>query len=167
MNDRYPFPKKPPHVPHDDNPVGSYKKTFTLPDNWGEKEIFIQFGAVKSASFFWLNGGFLGYNQDSKTPAEFNITKYLQKGENEIAVEIYRYSDGSYLECQDFWRISGIEREVFLYARPKVFIRDFFVKTDLENDYQDGILNIELELETLREQGNIYSPALLLSLIHI
>jgi len=165
VNARYPFPKNPPHVPHDDNPVGSYKRDFILPENWEDREIFIQFGAVKSAAYFWLNGEFLGYNQDSKTPVEFNITKHLQNGKNEIAVEIYRYSDGSYLECQDFWRISGIEREVFIWATPKIHIRDFFVKANLENDYQDGILNVEIELENfrdLKDLGNCSVECLLL-----
>ena len=146
VNDRYPFPKNPPQVPHEDNPVGSYKRYFTVPENWKEQEIFIQFGAVKSAAYFWLNGEFLGYNQGSKTPVEFNISSLLKKGENAIAVEVYRYSDGSYLECQDFWRLSGIERDVFLWSAPKVSIRDFFVKTDLVNDYKDGEFFVEVEM---------------------
>jgi len=165
VNARYPFPKNPPYVPHDDNPVGSYKRSFTLPENWDDKEIFIQFGAVKSAAYFWLNGEFLGYNQDSKTPVEFNVTKYLQKEKNEIAVEIYRYSDGSYLECQDFWRISGMEREVFIWTTPKIHIRDFFVKADLDNNYQDGILNVAIEVENfqdLKHSGNCSVECLLL-----
>ncbi|MFK8008216.1 MAG: glycoside hydrolase family 2 TIM barrel-domain containing protein [Saprospiraceae bacterium] len=147
VNDRYPFPKNPPHIPHDYNPVGSYKRSFWIPIDWEEQEVFIQFGAVKSAAYFWLNGEFIGYNQDSKTPVEFNITRHLQKGENTISVEIYRWSDGAYLECQDFWRLSGIEREVYLWATPKTHIRDFFVKTDLDENYKDALLQVEVELE--------------------
>lgn len=147
VNDRYPFPKNPPYIPHDYNPVGSYKKSFTIPADWEEKEIFIQFGAVKSAAYFWLNGEFIGYNQDSKTPVEFNLTKHLQKGENTISVEIYRWSDGAYLECQDFWRLSGMEREVYLWVTPKTHIRDFFVKTDLDENYENAWLKVEVEVE--------------------
>lgn len=147
VNDRYPFPKNPPHIPHEYNPVGSYKKSFIVPKDWDGKEIFIQFGAVKSAAYFWLNGQFLGYNQDSKTPVEFDITNYLREGENSISVEVYRWSDGAYLECQDFWRLSGIEREVFLWASPKVGISDFFVTADLDDNVENGNLNIEIKIE--------------------
>lgn len=154
VNDRYPFPKNPPQVPHDDNPVGSYRKAFNIPDDWSEKTIYIEFGAVKSAAYFWLNGKLLGYNQDSKTPVCFNITPFLQAGENVIAAEVYRYSDASYLECQDFWRISGIEREVFLRAAPPLQIYDFFVKTDLDKNYQDGLLKVSVSLENQQQVPN-------------
>lgn len=151
VNDRYPFKKNPPHIPVDYNPVGSYKRTFTLPENWDNKEVFLIFEAIKSASYFWLNGHFIGYNQDSKTPAEFNITKHLKAGENQLAVEVYRWSDGSYLECQDMWRLSGIEREVYLRAAPKTYIQDYSVKADLTDDYKDGIL--EVNVETVGEES--------------
>ncbi len=147
VNDRYPFPKNPPLVPHDDNPVGAYRKTFLLPEDWTEKTIYLEFGAVKSAAYFWLNGKLLGYNQDSKTPVCFDITPFLKAGENLIAVEVYRYSDASYLECQDFWRISGIEREVFLRAVPLLQIYDFFVKTNLDQHYQNGSLEVLVDVE--------------------
>ncbi len=147
VNDRYPFPKNPPHVPHDDNPVGSYRKTFTIPEGWEGKTIYLEFGAVKSAAYFWLNGKLLGYNQDSKTPVCFNITPFLKEGKNILAAEIYRYSDASYIECQDFWRISGMEREVFLRAADPLQIYDFFVKIDLDQHYQDGSLEVLIDLE--------------------
>jgi len=156
VNDRYPFSKDPPNIPEDYNPVGSYKKYFTIPENWKDREIFIQFGAVKSAAYFWVNGVFIGYNQDSKTPVEFNITDHLKEGENSIAVEVYRWSDGAYLECQDFWRLSGMEREVFLMARPKVYIRDYFAIADLENNYQNGLLKLDVELTSGVEQTGDY-----------
>jgi len=146
VNDRYPFPKNPPHVPHEDNPVGSYRKSFSLPQDWSDKTIYLEFGAVKSAAYFWLNGKFLGYNQDSKTPVCFNITSFLEPGKNIIAAEVYRYSDASYLECQDFWRLSGIEREVFLRAAPTVHFYDFFVKTNLDKNLQDADLNFSITL---------------------
>lgn len=136
----------PPEVPTDHNPVGSYRKKFSLPDQWGDKEVFIHFGAVKSAFYIWVNGQKVGYSQGSKTPAEFNISPYLQKGKNLVAVEVYRWSDGSWLECQDFWRLSGIERDVYLEARPKAHIRDFWCKAGLNRDYTDGVLDLDLEI---------------------
>lgn len=143
----WPGPWNPPHVPHDYNPVGSYKRWFTVPDEWEGREVFIHFAGVKSAFYLYVNGQFTGYSEDSKTPAEWNITKFLKKGENSLSLEVYRWSDGSYLECQDMWRISGIEREVFLYSTPKVRIKDFFVRGDLTDDYRDGILKIDVVLE--------------------
>ena len=96
VNDRYPFPKNPPFIPQEYNPVGSYRKEFELPENWETKRVFIVFESVKSAAYFWINGQFLGYNQDSRTPVEFDITDHLKKGKNTIAVEVYRWSDGAY-----------------------------------------------------------------------
>lgn len=136
----------PPEIPTDHNPVGSYRKAFSLPAEWSDKEVFIHFGAVKSAFYLWVNGQKVGYSQGSKTPAEFNITSYLQKGKNLVAVEVYRWSDGSWLECQDFWRLSGIERDVYLEARPKAFIRDFWCRAGLNRDYRDGVLELDVEL---------------------
>jgi len=141
------YPKKPGQVPHDYNPVGSYRRNFTIPDHWDGRQVFIQFGAVKSAMYLWINGQKVGYSQGSKTPAEWDITKYLRKGSNTLAVEVYRWSDGSYLECQDFWRISGIERDVYLYSTPKVRIRDFFVNADLDTQYENGILYLDVDLK--------------------
>ncbi|NOU59741.1 glycoside hydrolase family 2 TIM barrel-domain containing protein [Marinifilum caeruleilacunae] len=146
------YPKHPGKIPHDYNPVGSYRKIFTIPDTWDGRQIFIQFGAVKSAMFLWVNGQRVGYSQGSKTPAEWDITKYLQNGENILAVEVFRWSDGSYLECQDFWRISGIERDVFLYSTPKVRIRDFFARTDLDSQYQNGLFSLDVDLRNHTQQ---------------
>ncbi len=136
----------PPEIPTDHNPVGSYRKTFMLSEQWGDKEVYINFGAVKSAFYLWVNGHKVGYSQGSKTPAEFNITPYMQHGENLVAVEVYRWSDGSWLECQDFWRISGIERDVILEARPRAHIRDFFCRAGLNHAYSDGVLELDVEL---------------------
>lgn len=145
----------PPFVPHDNNPVGSYRRSFEVPKNWKDKEVFIHLGAVKSAFYIWINGQYVGYSQGSKTPAEWNVTEFLQAGENTVAIQVYRWSDGSYLECQDFWRISGIERDVFLYATPKVFIRDFFVQATLTNDYTDGLFNLNVDIRNnLQKAGN-------------
>jgi len=141
------YPANPGQVPHDYNPVGSYRRTFTVPQNWDGRQVFIQFGAVKSAFYIWINGKKVGYSQGSKTEAEWDITKYLQAGDNTLAVEVYRWSDGSYLECQDFWRISGIERDVFIYSTPKVRIRDFFVHGDLDETYTNGKLKLDVDLK--------------------
>ncbi len=141
------YPANPGQVPHDYNPVGSYRRSFTVPESWAGREVFIQFGAVKSAFYIWVNGEKVGYSQGSKTEAEWNITKYLQKGKNVLALEVYRWSDGSYLECQDFWRISGIERDVFLYSTPRVRIRDFFARAGLDEACIDGLLELDVELE--------------------
>ncbi len=134
----------PPLVPADHNPVGSFRRNFSIPKAWIDKQVFIHFGAVKSAFYLWVNGEKVGYSQGSKTPAEFNISKYIKTGKNMLAVEVYRWSDGSWLECQDFWRISGIERDVYLEARPGVQVRDYFCKSSLVNNYRDGQLDLDV-----------------------
>ncbi len=147
----------PPFIHHDWNPVGSYKRTFKVPSDWNNKEVFLHFGAVSSAFYVWVNEQLVGYSQDSKIPAEFNITKYLKKGNNSLAVEVYRWSDGSYLEDQDFWRLSGIQRTVFLHARPKTFIGDFFAVGDLENNYTDGLLKLDVSLKSAENETGRFS----------
>ena len=148
------YKPKPPQIPHDYNPVGSYKTTFSIPKNWKEREIIIHFGAVKSAMYLWINGQKVGYSQGSKLEAEFNITKYLKKGTNSLAVEVYRWSDGSYLECQDFWRISGIEREVYLWSTPKIHIYDFFAKATLDNDFNNGKVKTDIKIVNYKKTNN-------------
>ncbi len=143
----YPFPSNPPHIPHDNNPVGSYKRIFTVPDDWRNRQVILHFGGAKSAMYVWVNGERVGYSQGSKTPAEFNISNYLRDGENTLACEIYRYSDGAYLEGQDYWKISGLERDVYLYALPNVHIRDFFVHADLDENYQNGLFGVDVSIQ--------------------
>ncbi len=140
-------PKNPGKVPHDYNPVGSYRRDFILPENWTDKEIFLHIGTMRSAGFVWINGQYVGYSQDSKLPAEFNVSKFLTAGKNTVALQIFRWSDGSYLECQDFWRLSGIERSVRLYAQPKTRIKDIDLVTKLDNSYENGILDAIVTLE--------------------
>ena len=149
VNINYPYKKDPPRIQHDFNPVGSYKRSFKVSPEWKDKEVFIHFGAVSSAFYVWVNEQLVGYSQDSKTPAEFNITKYLKTGDNSLAVEVYRWCDGSYLEDQDFFRLSGIQRTVFLHARPKTYISDFFSVGDLQNDYKDGLLKLKVDLKNV------------------
>ncbi|TRX49705.1 DUF4981 domain-containing protein [Fulvivirga sp. M361] len=140
------YPKYPGKVPHDYNPVGSYRREFDLGKDWLEKEVFLHIGAMKSGGFVWINGKYAGYSQGSKLPAEFNVTPYVKAGKNTIALQIFRWTDGSYLECQDFWRISGIERSVFLYAQPRQRIRDFEVVSGLDAGYRHGELDLEVML---------------------
>ena len=155
-NITYPFKKDPPRIPHDANPVGSYKRSFKISPEWKNKEIFLHFGAVSSFFYVWVNEQLVGFSKDSKTPAEFDITRYIKNGSNSLSVEVYRWSDGSYLEDQDFWRMSGIQRTVFLHARPKTYINDFFVKGGLENNYKDGKLDASILLSSVGEDKNEY-----------
>lgn len=135
------------------NPVGSYRRDFTVPKDWSGKEIFVVFNGVDSAFYLWVNGQRIGYSQDSRTPAQFNITGYLKDGPNVMAVEVYRYSDGSYLEDQDMWRLSGIFRDVYLVCRPKVYIRDYFAKAEMDKDYKDGTLSVEVEFKNYSDRA--------------
>jgi len=144
-NAAYPFAPvnpNPPHIPHDDNPVGSYHTEFTIPGDWKGREVFLHFDGVRSAFYLWINGKKVGYSQGSMTPAEFNITKYLRKGKNILAAEVYRYSDGSYLEDQDTWRLSGIYRDVYLFSTPQVHLRDFFVCCELDEQYRNAVVSV-------------------------
>ncbi len=151
VNIGYPFKSNPPFIDHSDNPVGSYKRSFILPSAWKNKEIFLTFDGVSSAFYVWVNGEKVGYSEDSKTTAEFNITPWLKKGKNTVAVEVYRYCDGSYLEGQDFFRLSGIQRSVWLHARPVSYIRDFFAKATPVNNFNDGHLDITVELASTKK----------------
>ena len=174
---QYPFKVDPPRVTgtpekdwttyHHRNPVGSYRRTFTLPAGWADKRVFLHFAGVKSAFYVWLNGIQIGYSQGSMTPAEFEITSYLQKGENMLAVEVYRYSDGSYLEDQDMWRFSGIYRDVLLYCTTDLRIADFAVRTELDSNYQNAQILIKPKLQYTGNQdmtgwtvqAQLYDPA--------
>src|SRR5690554_4223237 len=138
---------EPPLVDHNNNPVGSYIHEFDIPDRWEGNKIFIHFGAVNSAMYLWINGQKVGYSQGSKTPAEFDITEYVKVGQNKLAVEVYRWCDGSYLEDQDFWRLSGIERDVYLFSTPKVRIRDFFFSTQPDEKYHNATFSLDVEIE--------------------
>ncbi len=147
LNVPYPFPPDPPNIPGDYNPVGSYLRTFTVPSSWQGREVFLHFAGVKSAFYLWINGNEVGYSQGSMTPAEFNVTPYLNRGgTNRLAVQVFRWSDGSYLEDQDMWRLSGIYRSVFLFSVPKVHLRDFAVRTPLDKNYENGKLQIRPEI---------------------
>jgi len=162
IDEGYPFEKNPPYIHHEYNPVGSYRKDFILPADWEGREVFIHLGAVSSAAYVWVNGQKVGYSQGSKTPAEFRVTPFLRSGSNTLAVEVYRWCDGSYLEDQDFWRLSGIQRDVYLVSRAPVSIRDFGARADLSGDYQDGILEVDVDLQSF--QSNAFGGKLVLRL---
>lgn len=136
----------PPEIPKDYNPVGSYIRTFDIPQNWDKDKVFISFQGVESCFNLWINGEFVGYSEDTFTPAEFEISKFLQEGENKLAVEVIKWCSGSWLEDQDFWRLSGIFRDVYLYSVPKTHIRDIFVKTELSDDLLNSKLKLELKI---------------------
>lgn len=163
-NSVYPFGKTPPlimtDVPSDwtkndyPNPVGSYLRNFELPSQWKDRRTVIHFDGVQSAFYLWINGREVGYSQGSMLPAEFDITDFLQPGKNTIAVEVYRWSDGSYLECQDFWRISGIYRDVYLISEPQKQIYDFFAKSELHSDYSMGEMVVDLILKSFDGDWN-------------
>jgi len=133
-------------IPHDKNTTGRYRRSFTLPETWEDDSVIAYFGGVKSAFKVWVNGHYVGYSQDSKTAAEFDISNVVTPGENIIALEVYRWSDGSFLELQDMWRLSGIERDVFLYRAPSTRIRDIHLNTDLTEDYSQGQFAASIEI---------------------
>jgi len=137
-----PHPMDPPEVPDQFNPVGSYFRNFELPGDWDGRQVFLHFEGVHSASYVWINGKEVGYNQGGMEPAEYDITPYLKRGENSIAVRVLRYSDGSYMEDQDTWRLSGIYRDVYLMSTPAKHIRDFYLATDLDESYEDASLDL-------------------------
>ena len=146
LDEEYPFTPNPPFVPHDYNTVGSYRRSFSIPESWKGRDIFLRFGSVRSAFYVWVNGQLVGYSQGSKTPAEFNISDFTRIGENNVSVQVYRFSDGSYLEGQDTWRVSGLERDVQLYSRSKMRILDFFVNADIDSVFQTGLFSIHIDL---------------------
>jgi beta-galactosidase len=141
----YPFPKNPPFI-STDNPVGTYRRSFTVPENWSEEEIFLHFGSITGYAQVYVNGKKVGMTKASKSPAEFNVTKFLKKGTNQLAVQVFRWSDASYLEDQDFWRLTGIERDVYLQAMPKLTVWDFFIKSDLDASYKNGLFSADVDL---------------------
>ena len=155
-NIKYPFSfydePNPPDIPDGYNPVGSYKRTFIIPNEWNEKKVYIHLGAVKSAFYIWVNGLKVGYSQGSKLPAEFDLTKFVRTGENNISLEVYRWSDGSFLEDQDFWRLSGIERDVYLYCRDDIQIKDYFSLCDLDSSFKNGILDLNVKFQSFQNK---------------
>jgi len=131
------------------NPVGTYRRKFTIPSTWAGRDIYVRFNGVGHGYYLWINGHRIGYSEDSYLPSEFNITDYLEEGENTIALQVYRFTSGSFLECQDYWRLTGIQRHCFLWAAPKSQIRDYFFTTDLDKTYTNADANVQVTLTGL------------------
>lgn len=141
---------QPPQLP-EENPVGVYRKEFTLPTDWEGRDVYLHIAGAKSGCYVYINGYEVGYSEDSKNPAEYLINRYLKSGENTLVLKIFRWSTGSYLECQDFWRMSGIERDVFLYSQPKASIKDFRITSTLDDSYRNGIFRLALDLKNHKD----------------
>ncbi len=144
----YPFPREWPRVPHDDNPVGCYKRSFDMPADWVGRRTILHFDGSTAGMYVWVNGHKAGYVQSTKNPAAFDITDYVHPGTNEISCRVFRWTDGSYLEDQDFWRLSGIDRNVYLFSVPAVSIADFFAHPDLDAGYRNGLFGLDVKLES-------------------
>ena len=169
VNMKNEFPSNPPYAPTDYNPVGVYTRNFTVPAHWSGRRVIVKFGAVKSAMYLYVNGHEVGYSEDSKTPAEWDITRYLHEGSNRMAVKVVRWCNGSYLECQDMWRMSGITRDVLLYSVPKTYISDIKIIADLDtSDYSTGLLDILIDLNREVSGGKIelFYPAYNIVTVH-
>lgn len=146
LDEEYPFPPYPPNIPEQWNPVGSYRREFILPENWVKRKVFICFSSVRSAFYLWVNGEKIGFSKGSKNPAEFDITSFLKQGKNVLAVQVFRWCDGSYLEGQDTWRLSGLERDVYLVSYPQTYIRDYNIIANLDNSYINGLLELKIQV---------------------
>jgi beta-galactosidase len=153
-NSTYIFPANPPFVDNNDLPIGTYRTEFTVPESFDGKEIILYFGSISGAATIYINGQKVGYTKVAKVPAEFNITKYLKKGKNLLAMQVFKWSDASYLEDQDFWRLAGIERDVLLIARPKVSIEDFFINCDLDGNYKNGIVTADIDIRNFLDKSS-------------
>lgn len=151
----YPIPVNPPFPPEHDNPVGSYRRSFHVPEGWKGKRVILRLGAVNSFFYCWVNGRYVGLSKDSKTAAEFDVTRHLRKGENTVSVQVFRFSDATYLEGQDMWKLSGIERSVELIARPQAGVEDFFVTSLLDSTYRHGIFNLDVRLNAPAPGGRL------------
>jgi len=162
VNIQYPHERTPPRIQDHYNPVGSYKRSIEIPGDWNGKEVFLHVGAVSSAMNLWINEEFVGYSEDSKTPAEFNITSYLNPGKNNISIEVFRWSSASYIEGQDFWRMSGIHRDIYLQARNPLHIKDFRLIAGLDENYVNGRFGLDVELTGKQPSGKLVTVEALL-----
>lgn len=159
VNERYEWDylikPEPGVLPDTLNHVGMYRREVNVPQNWGNKKVFIHFGAVSSNLYLWINGKFVGYSEDSKLPSEFDITPFLKSGKNLIAFQAYRWSDGKYVECQDFWRLSGVSRDVYMYARNQEHISDIKIESGLKDNYTNGVLNVVVDINKAKQSSKI------------
>ena len=159
VNVEYAFLNNPPYVKNKvagvgDNPVGSYRRTFTLPEGWNEKNVFLHFDGLYSAAYVWVNGEYVGYTQGGNNDHEFDLSAHVRTGENSICVQVFRWSDASYLEGQDMFHMSGLHRDVYLYATPKAFVRDHYITAELNSTFDGGSMNVALEFDN-REEADV------------
>lgn len=163
VNTGFGFRAKPPHIDREDSPTGAYRHEFSIPDSWDGRRIFIHFEGGTNSMYVWVNGQKVGYTQNSKSPAEFNITDYVRKGKNTLACQVHKFSDGSYLEDQDMWRLGGINRNVYLYSTAQTRIFDFFAHPDLDKNYKNGIFSVDITLKNYTDnlQNNSVEVSLL------
>lgn len=149
VNIGFGFSAKPPHIDPDFSPVGTYRHTFTIPENWSNRRVFLHFEGGTNFMYVYVNGQKVGINKNDKSPTEFDITPYIREGENLLACQVHKFSDGSYLEDQDKWRLAGFNRNVYLYSTDDTRIRDFFAKPDLDKNYENGIFSIDVSLKII------------------
>ncbi|SFS90525.1 beta-galactosidase [Porphyromonadaceae bacterium NLAE-zl-C104] len=163
VNTGFGFRAKPPHIDREDSPTGAYRHEFSIPDSWDGRRIFIHFEGGTNSMYVWVNGQKVGYTQNSKSPAEFDITDYVRKGKNTLACQVHKFSDGSYLEDQDMWRLGGINRNVYLYSTAQTRIFDFFAHPDLDKNYKNGIFSVDITLKNYTDnlQNNSVEVSLL------
>jgi beta-galactosidase len=152
-NAAYPYPTNPPYIDHNDNPVGCYVREFSVSEKWEGRRVYLHFESGLTAMYIWVNGQKVGYSQVTKSPSEFDITPYVRQGKNTVAIEGYRWSDGAYLEDQDFWRLSGFDRSIYLYSTEQIRVRDFFVKADLDATYKNGLFSLDLSVKNYRKDN--------------
>lgn len=153
LDEEYPFKPDPPNIPEEWNPAGSFRREFNIPKAWEKRRVFIHFSSVRAAFYLWINGKKVGFSKGSKNPAEFDITSFIRKGRNVLAVQVFRWCDSSYLEGQDTWRLSGIERDVYLYSSPEVYIRDYSINALLDSCYKDGILDVKIHINNSTDKN--------------
>lgn len=158
-----PFKANPPFVPREYNPTGAYRRTFNIPADWNGQQIFLRLEKAQSASFIWINGKQVGYNEGGQEPAEYDITEYVKSGKNMIAVCVTKYSDGYYLEGQDYWRLAGIFDDVTVYATPKTRLFDWFITTDLDDKYVDATVNLKVDVKSYEASGSAHSVRAILT----
>jgi beta-galactosidase len=146
LNSAFEFKRNPPFIQHDYDPVGQYRRHFDVPAGWSGQRIVLQVGAAKAGMYVWVNGVRVGYSQGSKTPAEFDVTSYVHPGDNLLALEVYRWTDANYLEDQDFWRLSGLDRDIIVYAEPRTRVSDLWARTGLDAAYRDGVMTLDVDI---------------------
>ncbi len=147
------IPVNPPFIDREDSPTGAYRHTFSIPENWNGRKVFLHFEAGTNSMYVWVNGQKVGYTENSKSPAEFDITPYIRKGKNTLACEVHKYSDGYYMEDQDMWRLGGINRSVYLYSTAQSRILDFFAHADLDQNYKNGVFSVDVKLKNYTQEG--------------